>query len=302
MKKVLVIGSLNMDMIVSVDNIPKVGETVISNSVEEYSGGKGGNQAVACARFEADTYMMACIGMDQNGEILKDDLVREGIATKGIIRHWKNNTGIAWITAEKTGQNSIVVIPGTNNAFTREDIDRNEELIKEADVILLQMEIPFEVVEYAIEKGRENNAFIILNPAPAKELSEGILSKVNILTPNESELDILTKSSGLKTEEEKAKYLVDLGVENVICTLGDKGALFVNDKEVIHFTPLKVKAIDTIGAGDCFNGVLAAEISRGKEIKEAIEIAVLASAVSVTKKGGQVSMPRRQDIVKKFKI
>ncbi|MBS4536769.1 ribokinase [Clostridium sp. D2Q-14] len=300
MKKVLIIGSLNMDMIVSVDSIPQIGETIISNSVEKYSGGKGGNQAVACARFNADTYMLASIGNDQNGRKLKEDLEREGIDTTGIKVHEYNKTGMAWITVDNEGNNSIVVIPGTNGDFTKEFIDENEKIIGQADIILLQMEIPVDVVEYAIDKGRENDAFIILNPAPARVLSEKLLSKIDVITPNENELATLTKSSDLSTNSEKAKYLIDLGVKNVICTLGESGALFINSEEELYFPPYPVNAIDTTGAGDCFNGVLAAEISKGRDMKQAIENAILASAVSVTRRGAQPSMPVRQDIMNKI--
>jgi len=300
MKKVLVIGSLNMDMVVSVKNIPQIGETVLASSIEESGGGKGANQAVACARFGAQTYMLGSIGNDHNGKILKENLDREGINTKGIKVQDNDRTGMAWIALDDDGNNSIVVIPGANNSFTIEDIDKNEEILREADIILIQMEIPLDVVEYAVNKASKNGSFIILNPAPARVLSKDLLTKIDIITPNKTELDILTKDSNLTTNYDKSKYLIDLGVKNVICTLGEYGALFVNKEENILFGPYKVNAIDTTGAGDCFNGVLAAEIYKGNDIVQSIKNAIIASAISVTKKGAQLSMPKLQDIVHKF--
>lgn len=297
MNKVLVIGSLNVDMVVSVNKIPMIGETTLAYYVEKHNGGKGANQAVACSRFGTKTYMIGAVGNDEDGRMLQQSLVNDGIDTTGIKINQDEKTGMAWITVDKNADNSIVVIPGANGSVSKEDIDANEELFNEADIILLQLEIPIETVEYAINKGREKCCKIILNPAPAAELTPSILSKIDIITPNESELDILTKNIGTNDSYEKALELIKSGVGNVICTLGEKGALLVNKNGKVEFSGYPVDAIDTTGAGDCFNGVLAAEIANNNSIEEAVESAIRASAISVTRRGAQSSMPKRQDVL-----
>lgn len=296
MKKVLVIGSLNVDMVVSVDQIPRVGQTVLASSYVSHNGGKGANQAVACARFGAETYMIGAVGKDKNGKILIDSLEMDGVKAKAIKMLENENTGVAWITVDNKGENTIVVIAGANQCITKTDIEENESLLDEADIILIQLEIPLEAVEYAINKGKEKGKKIILNPAPAMALSSELLSKVDIITPNETELDILTSEDSLNTQLEKAYKLLGLGVGNVVCTMGEKGALLVNNNGHVLFPGCLVKPVDTTGAGDCFNGVLAAELANDKNIEEAIGSAIKASAISVTKKGAQPSMPNRQDV------
>lgn len=296
MKKVLVVGSLNMDMIVSVNAIPIEGETVLATSIEKHRGGKGANQAVASSRFGANTCMIGTVGNDDNGRILLSGLKSDGVDTKGIIINNSEPTGMAWITVDKKGQNSIVVIPGANGMLAKDDIDSNDELFNEADIVLLQLEIPLETAFYVINKASEKGCKIILNPAPAVILEEDILSKVDIITPNENELDILTSGNIDDSLLQKAQKLLDSGVKNVVCTLGEKGAMLVNKSGHALFPANSVIAVDTTGAGDCFNGVLAAELARGINIEEAIKMAVKASSISVTQKGAQPSMPRRQDV------
>ncbi|WMM24573.1 ribokinase [Tissierella sp. MB52-C2] len=302
MNKVLVIGSLNTDMVVSVERIPMIGETTLASYVEKHNGGKGANQAVACSRFGAKTYMIGAIGNDEDGKALQQSLKNDDIDITGIKIDQNQKTGMAWITVDKNADNSIVVIPGANGSITKEDIEANEGLFNEVGIILLQLEIPIETVEYAINKGKEKGCTIILNPAPAIELSPSILSKIDIITPNKSELDTLTKDIVAEDSYKKALELIKFGVGNVICTLGENGALLVNKNGKIEFPGLTVDAIDTTGAGDCFNGVLAAEIANGNSVEEAIEYAIKASAISVTRKGAQSSMPKRQDVLGNYKF
>lgn len=302
MNKVLVVGSLNMDMVVAVNAIPKAGETVLASKMEKFHGGKGANQAVACSRFGAKTYMVGAVGDDEDGQALLKSMNDSGIDTNGVKICKTEKTGTAWITVDRDGENSIVVISGSNSLVSKEDIDANEELFEKADIVLLQLEIPMETVEYAIDKGKSYGCRIILNPAPGARLSMDILSKIDIITPNESELDILVSNdeSSDRLEDAKklkeAQKLLEYGVDNVVCTLGEKGALLVNKNGYAEFPGCLVKAIDTTGAGDCFNGVLAAELANNSSIEEAIETAVKASSLSVTKKGAQSSMPSRQDV------
>ncbi|MDF2533202.1 MAG: rbsK [Clostridia bacterium] len=296
MNKVLIVGSINMDMVTAVNSIPKKGETVLASTMQKYHGGKGANQGVASSRFGAKTSFIGAIGDDEDGKTILESMKSEGIYINGIKIHENEKTGMAWITVDQKGENSIVVISGANGAVSKEDIDDNEALFREADIVLLQLEIPVETVAYAINKGKENGCRIILNPAPAVKLDMDILSKVDIITPNESELDILTSGIDAHNRIEKAQSLIKQGVDNVICTLGAKGVLYVKKDGFSQFPAYSVDAIDTTGAGDCFNGVLAAELSNNESIETAIKIAIKASSLSVTKKGAQSSMPRKQDV------
>lgn len=296
MNKVLIVGSINMDMVTAVNSIPKKGETVLASTMQKYHGGKGANQGVASSRFGAKTSFIGAIGDDEDGKTILESMKSEGIYINGIKIHENEKTGMAWITVDQKGENSIVVISGANRAVSKEDIDDNEALFREADFVLLQLEIPVETVAYAIHKGKENGCRIILNPAPAVKLDMDILSKVDIITPNESELDILTSGMEARSRIEKAQSLVKQGVDNVICTLGANGVLYANKDGFSQFPAYSVDAIDTTGAGDCFNGVLAAELSNNESMETAIKIAIKASSLSVTKKGAQSSMPRKQDV------
>ncbi|MGE5629480.1 MAG: ribokinase [Caulobacteraceae bacterium] len=296
MNKVLVIGSLNIDMVAVVDTIPKKGETVLASNMEKYDGGKGANQAVASCKFGASTSIIGAVGNDEDGKALLRRMKSKGVDVTGVKLRENEKTGTAWITVDLKGENSIVVISGANRALGKEDIEANEVLFKEADVVLLQLEIPIETVAYAINKAKENGCKVILNPAPAVKLDWDILSKADIITPNESELDILVNCMEGSGRLEKAQKLIDQGVANVICTLGEDGALLVNKAGHIKFPAFSVNAVDTTGAGDCFNGVLAAELANNKSMEAAIKTAVKASSFSVTKKGAQSSMPSRQDV------
>lgn len=296
MNKVLVIGSLNIDMVAAVDTIPKRGETVLASNMERFDGGKGANQAAAGCKFGASVSIIGAVGNDGDGKALLERMQGMGIDVTGVKLRENEKTGTAWITVDQKGENSIVVISGANRTLGREDIEANEALFKEADVVLLQLEIPVETAAYAINKAKESGCKVILNPAPAVKLDRDILGKVDIITPNESELDILVKSKGECSCLEKAQKLIGEGPANVICTLGAEGALLVNKSGHIKFPAFPVNAVDTTGAGDCFNGVLAAELSNDKGIEAAIKTAIIASAFSVTKKGAQSSMPSRQDV------
>lgn len=295
-KKILVIGSLNMDLVVRVDALPQAGETVPAASAEKFFGGKGANQAVASAKYGAETYMMGAVGNDAAGIALLKSLKDQGINIQGIKTRGDAQTGAAWIIVDRKGENSIIVSSGANGTLSKEDLDQNETIFHEADIILIQLEIPRETAEYAICKGKENGCLVILNPAPAVRLNREIFKKIDIITPNETELDLLTSRFASNDRLEKAKELISYGVGTVICTLGAEGALFVNKSRFVKFDACQVDPVDTTGAGDCFNGVLAAELAHGHKIEEAIKSAIKAAAICVTKKGAQSSMPNRRDV------
>ena len=296
MKKIVVIGSLNIDLVLSVEEFPKPGETINSLNYKEVPGGKGANQAAAASKLDAKVAMIGKVGADEHGEILLNTLDKYGVDTKHIKK--EGTTGKAFIHVNSEGENNIVLVPGANHKMTKEDIDTNLELIQESDLLILQMEIPIPVVEYALKIGKKLNKKIILNPAPAQKIDKNLLKNVHTLIPNESELEILT---GLPVEskeqiEEAAKSLIALGVNQVIVTLGSKGSLLV-DKNTTQYVPaLKVDAIDTTAAGDSFVGAYSSKLIEGYTAYDAAVFATKVAAITVTREGAQSSLPTIEDI------
>jgi ribokinase len=298
-KKILVIGSLNIDWVIPVSHMPKEGETIIGGNYTEIPGGKGANQAYGAARLGGSVIMLGMVGDDHMGGKLVNNLISQNIDVSRIERCKNINSGLAIIYVNNEGENSIVVLPGANSMVDKSYIDNNSEFISNSDLIVMQMEIPKETVYYAIEKAYAENKKIILNPAPAPEyLDDYILSKIDFFTPNETELEKLTgkEIADIPTAIEASKVLIGKGVKNVIATLGEKGSLLVSSDKTIFFEGEKVKAIDTTAAGGCFNAALAVALSEGKTIEEAIKFANKAAAISVTRKGAQPSMPFRNEL------
>ena len=297
MKSICVIGSLNMDLVVNVDKMPKPGETLIGSNFKEVPGGKGANQAVAMAKLSGNVSMIGKVGNDNFGKTLITALKNNNVNTKHI-SITDTNTGIALITVDKNAQNAIVVAPGANFELNKKDIDNNIDCIKSSDIVVIQLETPLETVKYALHVAKNLNKYTILNPAPAVKLDEEIISKVDLLTPNETELEIL---SDIKIENENdiskaASKMIEKGVKELIVTLGSKGSLYIN-KEISFFKPAyKVKAIDTTAAGDSFTGALAVALSKDKNIKEAMDFASKVGALSVMKEGAQSSLPSLKDV------
>lgn len=311
---ITVIGSINMDLVVTADKAPEAGETVMGTGFRQIPGGKGANQAVAAARSGAETAMVGRVGRDSFGETILRGLREDLSDTSHIQRMDGVPTGIAAILVDGKGQNRITVVSGANFTFTADDIDAIRPLIARSHVLLLQLEIPLEAVFRALVVAKEEGVCSILNPAPAIELPPAIYGCVDLLTPNESELSILTGlPAGTRPQRiEAARKLIGLGLPSLIVTLGSEGSLSINQTgEIRHVPAYPVDALDTTAAGDCFNGALACQIDRmiaesgqrtsrfvptPEQLAVAIDFATKASAISVTRAGAQPSLPYRREI------
>lgn len=301
-KNILVIGSLNADISISMEKMPIIGETVFGETIKYSNGGKGANQACAIGKLGGNIEILGCVGNDELGKKQISNLVKYNIKTDNLKIQEGIPTGTAIIYVDKNGKNSIVVIPGANNFCDINYLRKNEESFIKSDYLVLQLEIPMETVEYSIKRGKELGKTIILNPAPAPEnISEEILKNIDYFTPNETELKHLAKLEKIdyiEDIEKGAKYFLDKGVKNVMVTLGENGVLLVNKEEIKHFPAYKVKAIDTTAAGDCFNGAFVLGLSEGKSVEESIVFASKASSIAVTRKGAQDSIPLREEVEK----
>jgi ribokinase len=296
--KLVVVGSSNMDLVISLPRIPAVGETVLGGKSSMVFGGKGANQAVASLRAGGDVAFIAKVGNDLFGENMKNHFEKEGFRTDLILTDENEPTGIAQIFVSEKGENSIAVAPGANMKLLPEDIELFKGLIKDSSVVLLQLETPLETIKYIADIAYENKVKLILNPAPAQSLNEDLLKKVWLITPNETEASLLT---GIKVVDEvsaqkAADSLLKMGVENVIVTLGENGSLLCNSNGAEHFSAYKANAVDTTAAGDVFNGTLAMAITNGESFEIAIDFASAAAAISVERKGAQPSIPTRMEI------
>jgi len=296
--RIVVLGSANTDMIVKLDRIPKPGETVIGGEFSTAPGGKGANQAVAAARAGGSVAFVGRVGADDLGAAAIEGYVRDGIGIEHVLRDPAAPSGVALIFVDKNGENSIAVASGANARISSDDIRRAEKGIAEAAILLMQLEIPLDAVRTAAEIAHKHGVRVILNPAPARQLDDNFLRLVSILTPNETETEILT---GMKVEDEAgaaqaAEALRQKGVETVIITLGSRGA-FVSSDEFSGIVPcFSVKCVDATAAGDVFNGALAVGLTEGKAIREAVRFANAAAAISVTRMGAQPSAPERKEI------
>lgn len=295
---VLVVGSANMDLVVTTERFPEPGETILGNHFQMFPGGKGANQAVCCARLGAPTRFLGRIGQDLFGDRLNSSMAEDGIDLKALIRDPDHPTGVALITVNKSGENEIVVASGCNMHLSSLDLDSHSELFSAADIVLTQLEIPLESVGKAGELARQQGASFILNPAPAQPLPSEILDCVDYLTPNETELSILTGMpvTDSNSAENAARLLVSEGIPNIIVTLGQDGAMLVQEDRVKRFPSRQVEVVDTTAAGDAFNGALAVAFAEKKSIEDAIQFANLVASEAVTILGAQNSLPFRTTI------
>lgn len=303
MKNIVVVGSLNMDLIVEVDRVPKIGETIKGENMNYLIGGKGCNQAVAASRLGNKVKMIGCIGNDSFGNEILNHLEKDGVNIDSIKKVENISTGIATIFKMKY-DNSIIVIPAANNYCSKELIDENIDIIKNADILITQLEIPIETVEYVLKIAKENGVKTILNPAPAREISNDILKNVDFITPNEIEFEVILEKE-LKDANELEEAMIYWQNENkstkLIVTRGKDGSSYVEDNKVKTISTIKVDVIDTTGAGDTFNGALAHGISNELLINDAITFAGIAASLSVTKFGAQTGMPKIKEIKKYLK-
>ncbi|NRN29235.1 ribokinase [Photorhabdus heterorhabditis] len=297
--KLAVVGSINADHILNLESFPRPGETVIGKQYQIAFGGKGANQAVAASRSGADITFIACVGQDDIGSRVCQQLAMDNIKISSIEAIEGETTGVALILVNQQGENVIGINAGANAALTPEYFHRYQNIIKEADALLIQLESPLETVQLAAETAKQNNTKVILNPAPAQKLSDQLLSLVDIITPNETEAEYLTGITVKDNSdaEKAAQVLHSKGIETVIITLGSRGAwLSEKGQNGKHVPGLKVKVVDTIAAGDTFNGALVTALLEGKEMLSAVRFAHSAAAIAVTRQGAQPSIPWRNEI------
>ncbi len=295
---VLVVGSANVDLVVRAPVFPGPGETVVGTDFKTYPGGKGANQAVGVARLGGRTALLGCVGADTHGRFLRETLKSAGVDTRALQLREGVPTGVALITVDAGGENSIVVVPGANAALTREDVRGAEDLLRAARVVLLQLETTVEAVEEALRMARMFGKLVVLNPAPAQEIPESFFELTDFLTPNRSELAALSGRS-VRSEadvEFAAAVLLEKGAENVVVTLGREGALYLGRGSKRRVQAFPVRPVDTTAAGDAFNAAFAFGLARGLALTDALLFANAAGALATTVAGAQPSLPDLQAV------
>ncbi len=296
---VISLGSINMDLVVRTPRFANPGETIVGLDFYTASGGKGANQAVAAGRLGVDVLMFGRIGDDLFGKNLLKNLQENNVSVEGVIVDNTLPTGTALITVDKNAENIIIVIPGANSAVSISDNNNLTPFFKTDNILMLQLEIPLETVVAAAKKAKENNVKVLLDPAPARELPDELLQLCDFITPNETEAQTLT---GIKIDDfvdakKAAEVLLEKGVQAVIVKMSSKGSYYYDGAIEIIFPAYKVDPVDTVAAGDAFNGGFAAAFSERKSIKEILQWANACGALSTTKLGAQPSMPSREELI-----
>lgn len=298
MPDIIVIGSINIDLVIQVPRFPDPGETISGSDLSLIPGGKGANQAVACARQEIKTGMIGKVGDDVFGVDLLESLKKNQVDTRGVKIEKNTSTGCALIPVASDGENSIILSPGANRKISPEDIQAAADQIEEAKFLLLQLEIPLETVLTAAQTAHKLGLQVILNPAPAAVLPAELLRMIDYLIPNQTELELISGESiqDLPTTRQAASHLFEMGVKNLIVTLGEDGALLVNRDQNLLIPGYPVQAVDTTAAGDSFIGGLAASLIQNYSLPEAVDRANLCGALAATKPGAQPSIPTLKEL------
>ena len=299
MSEITVLGIFVADISFSGPKIPSIGETILGKKYNVGPGGKGCNQAIAIARLGGNTNFISKIGKDAYGELALKTLEKNKISTENIIQDGNQQTGVAGILVDQnTGKNAINVIVGAPSSLRINEIEKQINLIKRSKIFLTQLEVPKDVTLHCLKTAKENGCITILNPAPASEISKEFYNNIDFFTPNETEAEFYTgiKITSEKEAKQAADKLLNLGIKKIIITLGEKGLFYSDGKEETYLKASAVKAIDTTGAGDAFNGGLAFGLSKEKPIKECLELANKVAGISTTKLGAGDAMPFIQDI------
>lgn len=297
--KIIVIGSTNMDMVVKTSHIPAHGETVLGGSFFMNPGGKGANQAVAVARLGGEVIFISKMGNDVFGKQAFQLFDEEGIDTRYILSHDELPSGVALITVDEAGENSIVVAPGANATLLPGDMDAALNDINQASIVLMQLEIPLETVQFIVQYASSNGVKVILNPAPATVLPTEVLTHIDIITPNKTEASILSglEVTDLHTARNAARIIHEMGVKHVVITMSSLGAVIFSNGQFLLVSAATVETVDSTAAGDVFNGALAVSLSEGKDLIDAVRFACEAATLSVTRLGAQSSIPFRNELI-----
>jgi ribokinase len=297
---IVVLGSINMDLVARVNQFPRPGETITGRAFNTAPGGKGANQAVACARLGAMTRMIGRVGSDYFGKVLKDHLANEGIDVSGVLEDQANHSGVAMIMVNQQAENNIIIIPGPNGSVGNDDLARLDQVLADARVLLLQFEIPMDTVQKAAHMAHARGVQVMLDPAPARALPLDLYRSVDFLTPNQGEAAALV-GFPINSERDALKacqVLRERGTAWVIIKMGEKGVFVAGSEGFRAYPAIPVKAVDTVAAGDAFNGAMAAALNDGLSIEQAVQWGLAGGAWAVTRPGAQEAMPYREDLQK----
>lgn len=294
---VLIVGSLNIDVTLMVENFPKLGETIIGKSYYESCGGKGANQAVAVAALGLDASMLGKVGKDTFGITLLNNLKKYNIDTSYVLQD-DCESGKAFIQVDKEGNNNIVVIPGCNFTLTPQEIDNSENAFLNCRAVILQNEIPMDTVLYVLKKAKKKNLLTVYNPAPAKRIDNEYIKYIDYLILNETELEEIFNLhlDDLQDKEKIFSMMLEKQLKNLIITVGEKGSIYITNSIIEYFSPFAVKAVDTTAAGDTFIGAFTMKILQGDNVPSAMKFANAASALAVSKRGAQESIPSVEEV------
>jgi len=296
MKKIFILGSLNMDLVINSPYMPMSGETLKGSGFMTNAGGKGANQAAACGKLGGDIYMAGCVGDDEFGKTMVSNLKNNKVHTDNIRIIEQQTSGIAVIIVIN-GDNRIILDEGANGRVEKKDIEKLLETAEIGDIFLTQLENHIDMIGYGLKLAKEKGLYTILNPAPANSEITGYFKYVDLLTPNESELKLL---SGVEDIAEGSKALEKMGIKETVVTMGSRGYAYIKSGNIFYGQCKKVKAVDTTAAGDTFCGALAVQLSKGTEMKEALKFASLSATISVTRKGAQISIPTLDEVLKEY--